>query len=105
MIKRRLREQIGTVPATDRVQESIGALLDDAVFSFYFAKCVWSGLQDLASAEPVPLSNAYDHIQTSLVKQCVIGIAYTIDQTAGWCHSLEATTELNRGSHRWGVGH
>lgn len=78
---------VGAIAPESRVDQALVNMLSGAVYLYYFAKRAHPRLAVMAAERGV-LGPAIWVVDTSLVKQAVIGIASTIDLTTGRTSSL-----------------
>ncbi|NRD62999.1 hypothetical protein HRD49_14715 [Corallococcus exiguus] len=78
---------VGAISPESRVDQALANMLWGAVYLYYFAKRAHPRLAVMAAERSV-LRSAIRVVDTSLVKQAVIGIASTIDLTTGRTSSL-----------------
>lgn len=78
---------VEALPAEKRIEEAY-ALVLDAVYGYYFAKELDAKLGQLILSKSGPLSSGLSMIRDAVVKNAVIGIAKTIDETTGRTRSL-----------------
>jgi hypothetical protein len=83
----RLDEAAEALPSEERIKEAL-ALIQAAVYHYYFAKGLDGKLGELRRAARGPLASALDVMRTAVVKHAVIAIAMTIDETTGRTRSL-----------------
>lgn len=82
-----LDAQVGAIAPESRVELALANMLGGAVYLYYFAKRAHPRLVTMATERGL-LSSAIEVVDTSLVKQAVIGISSTIDLTTGRTSSL-----------------
>ncbi|MDY7233353.1 hypothetical protein [Hyalangium rubrum] len=87
LTKADLNSLVGAIAPESRVEQALGNMLIDAVYLYYFAKRAHPRLAAMAAERGV-LGHAIEVVDTSLVKQAVIGIASTIDLATGRTRSL-----------------